>query len=61
MLKQITLMLSMLLLIGCARVPPAPSQSPTPAAQKENKVEIKLTSADSASVHLRWRERFAAA
>jgi len=45
MLKQITLPLSMLLLMACARVPPAPTQSPTPAAQKENKMEIKLTSA----------------
>jgi len=44
MLKQITLPLSMLLLMSCARVPPAPSQSPTPVAPKENKMEIKLTS-----------------
>jgi Raf kinase inhibitor-like YbhB/YbcL family protein len=35
----------MLLLMSCARVPQAPSQSPTPAPQKENKMEIKLTSA----------------
>jgi Raf kinase inhibitor-like YbhB/YbcL family protein len=45
MLKQVVLSLSMLLLMACARVPPAPSQSPTPAAPKEIKMEIKLTSA----------------
>src|SRR6266536_5665589 len=45
MLKQIVLSLSMLLLIACARVSQAPFQSPTPAAQTENKMEIKLTSA----------------
>jgi Raf kinase inhibitor-like YbhB/YbcL family protein len=45
MLKQITLSLSMLLVISCARVPPAPSRSPTPGPPKENKMEIKLTSA----------------
>lgn len=45
MLKQISLPLSMLLLVACARVPPAPSQSPTPAPQKGNKIEIKFTSA----------------
>src|SRR6266516_2546923 len=44
MLKQIVLSLSILLLIACARVPPAPSRSPTPVAQTENKMEIKLTS-----------------
>ncbi len=46
MLKQISaLPFSMLLLVSCARVPPAPSQSPTPAAAKETKLEIKVTSA----------------
>jgi Raf kinase inhibitor-like YbhB/YbcL family protein len=44
MLRQITLPLSMLLLMSCARVPPAPSQLPTPVAPQENKMEIKLTS-----------------
>jgi len=45
MLKQITLLLSMLLLMACARGPQAPSQSPALAQQKDNKMEIKLTSA----------------
>lgn len=46
MLKEISaLALSLLLLASCARVPPAPSQSPTPATPRETQAEIKVTSA----------------